>query len=366
VLLAPQEADQFFRIHRALMCFVNDRLQVIPDIGTPDEFSTLAPETRLEVRNAFLDELDLIELFVDVNPFNLSEEDLEIAASWRHQVAGEFILFRQLKKHMVFLAAEEPPIAYGVLALSDPFEYLAGPYLPIWAETVLLPFCGKIVYDGLLSCFNISFGGGFRRSLNASYQQAKERLGIVTSLPIDACLVAAKQPQKKATVKSASQGESRDAFQVIVGMTDEFCRNHLNEEYAVLCRKLAEKLARKRPSPLVRGLPKTWASGIVRTIGGVNFLDDRSQQPHMKLTAIDKTFGVGESTGQGKSMEIRRMLKIKPFDHEWTLPSRMDDNPLVWMVEVNGFVLDVRDAPKEVQEIAFEKGLIPYIPAKGD
>ena len=43
--------------------------------------------------------------------------------------------------------------------------------------------------------------------------------------------------------------------------------------------------------------------------------------------------------------------------------SRLDDNPLVWMLEVNGLMTDVRQAPKEVQEIAFNKGLIPYIPA---
>ncbi len=32
------------------------------------------------------------------------------------------------------------------------------------------------------------------------------------------------------------------------------------------------------------------------------------------------------------------------------------------MAEVNGFLVDLRNMPREVQEIAFEKGLIPYIP----
>jgi hypothetical protein len=95
----------------------------------------------------------------------------------------------------------------------------------------------------------------------------------------------------------------------------------------------------------------------------VNFLDDKSQTPHMKLTAIDKAFGVGESTGQGKSLLIRRMLKIRQFDHRWTLPSRMERNSAMWMVNVNGFILDVRICTREVQEEAFLKGLIPYIPA---
>ena len=41
----------------------------------------------------------------------------------------------------------------------------------------------------------------------------------------------------------------------------------------------------------------------------------------------------------------------------------MDDNPLVWMLNVNGLMMDIRHAPREAQEIAFQKGLIPYIPA---
>jgi hypothetical protein len=51
------------------------------------------------------------------------------------------------------------------------------------------------------------------------------------------------------------------------------------------------------------------------------------------------------------------------FDHEWTLPTRMEDNPLIWIVEVNGLPVDIRNAPRHLQEIAINKGLIPYIPA---
>jgi hypothetical protein len=148
----------------------------------------------------------------------------------------------------------------------------------------------------------------------------------------------------------------------VVARTDAFCREHLNEEYAVLCRRLVEKLARKRPSPLLHGKPETWASGIVRTIGWVNFLGDPSQTPHLKMTDIDKGFGVSEASGSAKSRAIRDLLRVRPFDPEWTLPSRLEDNPLVWMLEVNGLLMDVRQAPREGQEIAFEKGLIPYIP----
>ena len=156
---------------------------------------------------------------------------------------------------------------------------------------------------------------------------------------------------------------ARPAYDAIVALTDAFCREQLDGEYVALCRKLAGALARKRPSPLLGGKPTTWACGIIRTIGWVNYLDDKGHTPHMKLTAIDKAFGVAESTGQGKSKTIRTLLKIRTFDPHWTLPSQMDKNPMAWMIEINGFILDARHLKREFQEEAFRQGLIPYIPA---
>jgi len=51
-----------------------------------------------------------------------------------------------------------------------------------------------------------------------------------------------------------------------------------------------------------------------------------------------------------------------PFSPEWTLPSRMAGNPLAWLVQVNGLMIDIRHAPVELQQQAYEKGLIPYVP----
>lgn len=147
-------------------------------------------------------------------------------------------------------------------------------------------------------------------------------------------------------------------------MTGAFCQTCLTEEYAALCRKLAEKLAAKRPSPLPRGKLATWACGIIRTIGWVNFLDDRSQSPHLKLPEIDQAFGVAESTGQGKAKAIRRLLKIRQFDHRWMLPSRWESDPIIWTLQdSNGFMVDIRQQPVAMQRAAFRRGLIPYVPA---
>lgn len=364
MLLEPQDVELFFRLHRTLMFFVNQRLKVISDdLATPEEFAALIPEVRLKVRDALNANVDLIQSFVAENPAHLAEDELDIVRSWRHLVAGKFYIFRELKNYTVFLSTTRPAIAYGVLALSQPFEELIGPYLPVLTQTVLLPFKDRIVYDGLLNSYRISFGPGIRRNLNQDFKEAKARHGIVTSLPMSATPLPQQAPKARPAPKPPSREEKDEVLHVIVGMIDQFCREHLNEEYAVLCRKLAEKLARKRPSPLLSGKPGTWASGIVRTIGWVNFLGDPSQTPHMKMTDIDEGFGVSQASGSAKSKAIRDLLRMRPFDPEWTLPSRMDDNPVVWMLNVNGLLMDIRHAPREAQEVAFQKGLIPYIPA---
>ena len=209
MLLEPQDVELFFRLHRTLMFFVNQRLKVIPNkLATPEEFAVLSPEVRLKVRDALNAKLDLIESFVDENPAHLSEDELDIVRSWRHLVAGRFYVFRELKKYTVFLSTTDPAIAYGVLALSQPFEDLIGPYLPVMTQTVLLPFKDKIVYDGLMSSYSISFGPGIRRSLNESFKEAKARHGIVTSLPMsDKPMAPTKTPKPKPIPKPQLRDE---------------------------------------------------------------------------------------------------------------------------------------------------------------
>ena len=154
----------------------------------------------------------------------------------------------------------------------------------------------------------------------------------------------------------------QEKYQAIVEITDRFSAENLNDDYAQLIRYAVAALCRKRPSPVETGKPNTWACGITHAIGMVNFLYDKSQTPHISSKELYKKFGVGESTGNAKSEAVRTMLGMYQLDPNWSLSSRLQSNPLVWMLSVNGMMVDVRNMPREVQEIAFEKGFIPYIP----
>jgi hypothetical protein len=148
-----------------------------------------------------------------------------------------------------------------------------------------------------------------------------------------------------------------------VAVTDAFCSQHLNREYKEMARFLTAALARKRPSPIMRGQSKGWACGVVHALGLVNFLHDPSFEPHMKASELYAAFGVSQATGQAKSKQIRDLFDMYQFDPNWTLPSMMEQNSLAWMVQLpNGFVADARSLPLEIQQFLAAQGIIPYVP----
>lgn len=113
----------------------------------------------------------------------------------------------------------------------------------------------------------------------------------------------------------------------------------------------------------MRGKPEIWACGIAYALGTVNFLFDKTQTPHMRADELCAAFGVKQRSGSNKAKLIRDMFGMYQFDPNWCLPSLIDDNPIAWMLQINGLVVDARHMPREIQEIAYQKGLIPYIPA---
>lgn len=153
-------------------------------------------------------------------------------------------------------------------------------------------------------------------------------------------------------------------YTAITALTDAFCSQHLNDEYAQMCRAMTATLGRKRPSPLTAGRANSWAAAIVQTVGSVNFLFDKSQTPHMRSDDLAAGFGLSKSTVADKSKQIKDILKITIMDPTWTLPSRLAHNSRAWLISVDGFIIDARRAPRSIQEQAFHKGLIPYIPGE--
>jgi len=156
--------------------------------------------------------------------------------------------------------------------------------------------------------------------------------------------------------------KNRQLFEQIVELIDAFCDAHLNENYKEICEHMAGEICRTH-LPLSSSSPTDWAGGIVQAIGWVNLLHDPKQNPHMTSAHLAEGFGISKDTMAEKSKIIREKFDLMQLDPDWCLPELLIDNPLVWMFDVDGLIMDIRTASRDVQQEAYEIGLIPFTPA---
>ncbi|HJZ48605.1 MAG TPA: hypothetical protein VKE41_15620 [Roseiflexaceae bacterium] len=186
MILEPHETQRFYRIWFPLLHYVNEQRNLVPDLPASPVDGAISPNDAYKVSSALWADDGLRHRFIAENPFDMPPEDLALIASWDSRVAGDFYVFRHLKKYSVFIGQRPSDRVYGVLGLVSPFEDVLPLPPPVLVRAVLLPFEGRITYDGLFSTYNIFFGAGIRGNLNDIYRNAKERGQIITSLGSDA------------------------------------------------------------------------------------------------------------------------------------------------------------------------------------
>ncbi len=198
--LPNEDVVRFYKIWLALLRYTNAQRNICPGLHHKPQDEPIPSEDAMKIREVLWKDTSARDEFISKTPSQLPTEDLAIVNSWQHRIAGDFYIFRYLKKYTIFLQDNNPPRAYGVLGLVTPLEELFGPYLPIMVNTVLIPYKDNLIYDGLFSYYNITFGGGIRRRLNETYRDIQEREGIITSLI----------PKKQQGLQNIDEIESRN------------------------------------------------------------------------------------------------------------------------------------------------------------
>lgn len=115
----------------------------------------------------------------------------------------------------------------------------------------------------------------------------------------------------------------------IIELAVGFCNEHLDEECAMLCTKLVQKLGQKHVCPFQSGKVETWAAGVVYTICSINLLFSKKYRLKISSTDISDYFGGSVSTISKKMREIKELLNINPvFDTEFILKEMAERYPL--------------------------------------
>lgn len=183
--LSENETREFHELYDPLLAFANEELNVLEGKMGPDSTQwEQYIEELAKVRDELYENVGVFDEFINENPERLGPEQLEIVRKWRrHFLRGKFFIVKYLKKYTVFLSFDDTPKAYGVLSQTTDLEEMFQGTSPLAVEAVLLPFKGRIVYDGLITPYRVSFGGEISKDINADYQEAKHRFGIIESLP---------------------------------------------------------------------------------------------------------------------------------------------------------------------------------------
>jgi len=135
----------------------------------------------------------------------------------------------------------------------------------------------------------------------------------------------------------------RPQFEEIGEIIRAVCKEEINEEYYILGLLLLEKLARKRPSPILAGKAQAWAAGVLFALGSINFLFDKNTTPYINQDDLAEACGVKKSTASGKSKLIRDMFKLSYWDNRFSTRSMQERNPLANLgMTKNGFIVDLR------------------------
>jgi hypothetical protein len=193
--LPAAEVALFYKLYHAVLLYTNQQFGLARQVTTIAQLRAMPEEAQYELRSAFYAHRQLLEAFVQENPQHFSAEELALVASWQHGVHGQFYVLRHLQRYTVFLDVNDPPKAYGVLALHDDFADLF-PQVPRLIDTMLLPFHHQITYDGQCRYYNLVFGRGITRRLNDTYQLAQAHYRIITSLPVETQAVAPSEEEQ--------------------------------------------------------------------------------------------------------------------------------------------------------------------------
>jgi hypothetical protein len=180
--LSPDDARQFFDIMLPLQHFANQQLGLYPAAVSLGDYLDLPREDKAAVRSALYEHPEVLARFVADNPAGLPPEALDIAGSWQQRRAGPFVILSFLKRYTVVLEADTNRV-YGVLGLTDELRDVLYPVSPpVVVDMVLLPFKGRLVYDGFLEPRSLLLGPHLTAELRATYRRAKTRGEIIETL----------------------------------------------------------------------------------------------------------------------------------------------------------------------------------------
>ena len=154
-----------------------------------------------------------------------------------------------------------------------------------------------------------------------------------------------------------SKEKIKEREKEIIKMVSEYCDDELNEEYKNLAIALVEKMGRKHEVPFKRGKLEIGASAVIYALGQINFLFDKSFEPHKTADDICNYFNTKKSTVSQKAKVIRDMFNMYHGDEEFST-EKCRDSFSGFGKDPNGFIFKGEDMFENTQTLQLISDII--------
>ena len=165
-----EDAIMFFALRNILLNYTNYKYRINPELEDLNDINNSEPEEVKEIREKLWSNDNIINDYIKEKSNNLDEQSLNIISEWnKKRINSKFVLYKYEDEYSVFLGEEN---IYYVKGLRDTIRNIIPEYkLPVFVETVLLPFKEQIIYDSYIIQYSMSFGKGMKDIFDKQYKE---------------------------------------------------------------------------------------------------------------------------------------------------------------------------------------------------
>ncbi len=147
--------------------------------------------------------------------------------------------------------------------------------------------------------------------------------------------------------------------QEVIKLTNRFCLEHLNMEYASLCEKLVKKLCKESSIQFVDGDFELWAASVIHAIGSINFLFDKTFEPTVEAQQIGEFYNLPYEKVTVFADKVTEKLNLQMFDTGFSTQYTLKNNPFDKIkVDESGMLYFDNDLGQEEEEFEYDN-IIP-------
>ncbi|WP_028043563.1 hypothetical protein [Candidatus Stoquefichus massiliensis] len=176
--LGEKEAKYFYKMYMNLLDYVNKKYHIIQEnhLATARH---VEPLDQVKVRNKMFEDMSIIDEYIQRNPNHLNSTILKQIEEVKNAIMVNCIIVKYEKNYTLIM--DDQDILYAIIGgVSNLDEVIPSQELPYMCKLVLVPYKGKILYDGVIEGTNIQMGSGIQSRIIESIKNTE----IHKTLPI--------------------------------------------------------------------------------------------------------------------------------------------------------------------------------------